>query len=298
MLAAMTASPAAPSFGGSSFYNYCTLGNCAPLRYGHVGLRSAGYGCSWFGAYSGGYGACCGIFGTNYGCGYGYRPNYGCGCGCGGVGFYIPSVPLYGCGYGSCYGTCLGHAWGATDSYSSAYGAGYSGFGAYGNYGQYGMVNDLPLLSAPYVEHYYNSQTTPLNGMTDRVPDYRPEDRLRDPRNENPGINPRDPRLSPPPVGPRVTPVMPPKSSPDMVRATITLEVPADARVTVDGHALTSTGTTRSFRTPKLDASRDYFYTVRVVSGDLDESRKVMVKPGESVAARFTTPSADRLAGR
>ena len=103
---------------GGSWYNYCTLDSCHPIRYGWKS-----YGCVLntpihvpYGCYGGCGGGC-------YGCYGGWNRGYGC----------------YGAG---CYGYGIGYWHDA-----ASYGAGYHGFGAYGNFGNgvtaYGVNNGV-----------------------------------------------------------------------------------------------------------------------------------------------------------
>jgi uncharacterized protein (TIGR03000 family) len=70
--------------------------------------------------------------------------------------------------------------------------------------------------------------------------------------------------------------------------AVINATVPADAQVWIDGTATTQTGTQRVFTSPPLATGKTYSYQVRVVSGDRDDTRKVVVQAGQRVAVNFT----------
>jgi uncharacterized protein (TIGR03000 family) len=162
-----------------------------------------------------------------------------------------------------------------------SHGVGYSGFGGYGNFGYYAAV---PMQHRP---------TT-----ADLPPFPRPEYR-------RPGALPTGPAPMPEiPMG--ATPAKPkadPKKSDekkDKVRlhddrpapATIVLSVPAGATVTVEGHALQSTGDERTFRTPPLDLDQSYAYTIRAtlpVAGgrELAQTLEVRVTAGQTTRASF-----------
>lgn len=66
--------------------------------------------------------------------------------------------------------------------------------------------------------------------------------------------------------------------------AYITLNVPADAKVTIDGAATTSTSSVRVFSTPELAPGAVYYYTIRaevVRDGQtLSATEKVAVEAG------------------
>jgi uncharacterized protein (TIGR03000 family) len=47
-------------------------------------------------------------------------------------------------------------------------------------------------------------------------------------------------------------------------RAQVEVKLPADARLFVDGRALSATGTARWFQTPALETGREFYYTVKV----------------------------------
>lgn len=83
--------------------------------------------------------------------------------------------------------------------------------------------------------------------------------------------------------------------------ATLTVELPADARLTIHGHPTTSTGPRRTFTSPVLEAGRDYVYTItaevnrdgksQTFTRDVtiragEESRVTLDAPGTAVAAR------------
>jgi uncharacterized protein (TIGR03000 family) len=84
---------------------------------------------------------------------------------------------------------------------------------------------------------------------------------------------------SPPPVPPEQT-------------AQITIVVPADADVFVDGAATTQTGTQRVFVTPQLEPGT-YSYTIRAVwtedGRSVEKTRKVSFQAGSQVRVDFTS---------
>jgi uncharacterized protein (TIGR03000 family) len=94
------------------------------------------------------------------------------------------------------------------------------------------------------------------------------------------------------PVAPAVpaAPVTPAK--PAAAPATITVSLPADAKLFVDDAATTSTSETRTFTSPELNAGKDYHYTIKaeiVRQGQkLTASERVTVRAGEETKVSFT----------
>jgi len=310
--------------GGGSWYNWCTLDNCLPTRYGSVGLRSPGCGSSWWqtsrpmGGYCGhgGYGSIYTGYNTGYGCGScGGCHSYGCWGGCGGW-----QYPLYSgsCTGASCYGTCFGHAWGQTDTYHPGVGAGYAGFGGYGNYGAYGMIPapvEPNIYSTPSAYSYpplmipsgtpstqMNNLPPIINPMLSPAP-IVPMNPLTPPVPSGSGFSGGFPSTSPEPYSPLIEPkltpepksIVPPEISPKKVSTTpfgtIVVEVPENARVFIDGNPTSAISAVRSFRTPALQADEDFFYTIRVVAEQngrtVEETKKVYIRAGERAAVNF-----------
>jgi uncharacterized protein (TIGR03000 family) len=71
----------------------------------------------------------------------------------------------------------------------------------------------------------------------------------------------------------------------------VTVKLPADARLFVDGVSYPSTSATRSFETPRIEPGRRYSYELRAeVVRDgrtLSESRRVVVEAGKEVNVEF-----------
>jgi uncharacterized protein (TIGR03000 family) len=67
--------------------------------------------------------------------------------------------------------------------------------------------------------------------------------------------------------------------------ATIVINVPADAKITIDDNPTRSTETVRRFVTPALETGKDFYYTVKaelVVDGQSQtETKRVMVRAGQ-----------------
>jgi uncharacterized protein (TIGR03000 family) len=74
--------------------------------------------------------------------------------------------------------------------------------------------------------------------------------------------------------------------------AKITVKLPADARLYVDGTLCPLTSELRTFTTPELDAGQKYYYTLKaevVRGGETRTSRKrVIVEAGKDVTVEFT----------
>jgi uncharacterized protein (TIGR03000 family) len=74
--------------------------------------------------------------------------------------------------------------------------------------------------------------------------------------------------------------------------ATVVINLPADARLTFNGVPAAATGATRTFKTPVLEAGREYEYnlTAEVLEGGMIRTAKkrVVVRPGERVEVTLT----------
>jgi uncharacterized protein (TIGR03000 family) len=73
--------------------------------------------------------------------------------------------------------------------------------------------------------------------------------------------------------------------------AHLTLELPADAKLFVDGAATKGTGPARQFHTPALPAGQSFFYEFRAeveVNGQVVvEEKKVVVRAGDTLTEAF-----------
>lgn len=268
LMAAMSTAPEVEGFGGS-WYNYCTLDSCHPIRYGwksygcvlHTPIHVP-YGC---------YGGCYGCGGSCYGYGGWNRGCYGAGC--------------YGYGVGYWYD-------------ASSYGAGYHGFGGYGNFGNFGAYSLYPsgasTLSLPTTSGAGSITTPPPSSGAVPTP--------------NPGIGgPGGASVLPSPFDPvirqkEIRNVQP--SDKEMVTANIVVEVPENAEVYIDGNKMKSTAGRRVFKTPAIEKGQDYYYNVRVVFDDngkrVEDTQRVTVRGGEETAASFAhlKRNGPALAGR
>ena len=73
--------------------------------------------------------------------------------------------------------------------------------------------------------------------------------------------------------------------------ANITIELPATAKLFVDGQAVAGNGTTRQFHTPELPRGENFFYEMKaevVVDGQVVvQNLKVVVRGGETIQRTF-----------
>ena len=73
--------------------------------------------------------------------------------------------------------------------------------------------------------------------------------------------------------------------------ANITIELPATAKLFVDGQAVAGNGTTRQFHTPELPKGENFFYEMKaeiVVDGQVVvQNLKVVVRGGETIQRTF-----------
>lgn len=257
LMTAMVAGPDASAFG-----KRMAGGGCC-------GGVVASYGCCGGAPVSAG---CCGGYATSCTgcCGGGYAAScHGC-CG-GGGGFlshhkakkaarYAGSCTGSGCG-GSCWGSCYG-SW-AGEGYG--YGSGCGGGGCGGVI--LGTTYDVPGV-------IYNTPMTTTPMMT--VP------------------------MTPTPApAPSVIPTPKPSTTTDKEKsgsmlptpAQLTIELPAGAKLLVDGQPTRGTGPTRQFHTPVLPLGEAFFYEMRaevMVNGKLEvEEKRVVVRAGDSFTESF-----------
>jgi len=65
--------------------------------------------------------------------------------------------------------------------------------------------------------------------------------------------------------------------------ATIVVSLPAEARLTIDDNATTSTSERRVFVSPTLDAGQEYYYTLKAELNGQTKTERVTVRAGEEV---------------
>jgi uncharacterized protein (TIGR03000 family) len=77
---------------------------------------------------------------------------------------------------------------------------------------------------------------------------------------------------------------------------TLVIDLPADAKLTIEDQPMTSTSATRTFTSPALEFGKNYTYTLKaeiVREGKtLSTTREVKVKAGEDVRVSLDIPSA------
>jgi uncharacterized protein (TIGR03000 family) len=90
------------------------------------------------------------------------------------------------------------------------------------------------------------------------------------------------------------------KTALEPASATVVVRLPADAKLYVDGVACPLTSEERTFKTPRLQPGRQYYYTIRaelVRDGEpVVDSRRVLVSAGKRAEVDFgelATVSAD-----
>jgi uncharacterized protein (TIGR03000 family) len=233
-----------------------TVGSSTPAFGHHRGCYSS---CSCSGCYGG---SCYGSWGGGWGC-------HGCYGGWGGAG--------YGWGYGGGYSGCYG-------CYGGGYGYGnYGGFqgvlvcngcyGCYGGYSCYGIPNPAAQQVAPPAV---------------QVP-------MAPPMPAPPAPAPTKSSAAPsaPPMIINPTPAAPTEAK---VRTKVIIELPEDARLFVDGHAMRTKSSRRIFQTPELSVHSTYYYDLRIElerNGKLHvENQRIVVRPGSDVVASFRDPNA------
>jgi uncharacterized protein (TIGR03000 family) len=211
--------------------------------------------------------SCCGCYGSCYGCS---GSCYGChGCWSSGWGCWSSGYSCYGScygGWGSCYGChgCYGsysYYTGCAGCYGSCYGSVGAYSGCYGCYGGYGYSDYAPVQVYP--------SAAPVVA----------------------------PSAGPAPEAPREEPLPAPKKEEEKkgtlapTRAKLTVELPPDARLYIDGRLMKTSSGRRSFATPTLQPGQLYFYEVRAeVTRDgktSSDARRVIVRAGANVVASF-----------
>jgi uncharacterized protein (TIGR03000 family) len=175
----------------------------------------------------------------------------------------------YGNGYGYAFGACHG-CWGGFHSYSNCWG-GYSCCGSgypwdWSSYGCNGCWGTYGEMSSPYF--------------------------VQPP----PGVKQGEP--IPPPKKPDDTTKPPESMAP--TRARLIVEVPADAKLFIDDHAMKTSSEHRAYQTPDLEPGQTYYYEVRVeVERDgkmLSETKRVLVRAGQEAHADFSDMAATATA--
>jgi len=83
--------------------------------------------------------------------------------------------------------------------------------------------------------------------------------------------------------------------APSAAPATLVVNLPADAVLTIDGERTASTSAERVFRTPELESGRDFEYTLqaKVVRDGKEKvvTQRVTVRAGEQTSVRLEVPA-------
>jgi len=174
----------------------------------------------------------------------------------------------------NCHGCYGGYSYGCHGGYAYGCGGGCYGGHAYGH--AYGGWSSGGYAGAPGGYGYSSGYFEPSDMQ------YAPGD-IQNPRNERRRDQRRD--------GSRDEE----QESTGPARATITVRLPADARLTIDGEATRSTSDTRSFVTPPLERDKDFHYTLeaRVLRDGkpVTMSKRVTVRAGEETQVSLDASS-------
>lgn len=77
--------------------------------------------------------------------------------------------------------------------------------------------------------------------------------------------------------------------------ATLIVQLPANAQLTIDEAQTTSTSAQRVFQTPALKTGYEYYYTLKaqvVVDGKAETmTQRVAVRPGETITVQMEVPA-------
>jgi uncharacterized protein (TIGR03000 family) len=172
-----------------------------------------------------------------------------------------------------CYGVCSG-CYGAYTSWSyghystfSVYAPAVTCWGTFGCTGCYGCYGGWSCYGAALPHHGYWHEYPP----GEIVPQRKGTEKIEE---------------TPPPKEQKKE-----KKTEEEARAQVTIDVPADAKVYVDGQLMKSTSAKRAFRTPVLVPGQTYFYDVRVEivrdGRTIVENQRVILNPGQAVTASF-----------
>ena len=81
------------------------------------------------------------------------------------------------------------------------------------------------------------------------------------------------------------------RTKPNAAPARLTIDLPADAKLFVDGQLTKGEGTSRNFHTPELPKDQTFFYEIKaevVVDGiPISETKRVLVRAGEVLTESF-----------
>ena len=90
-------------------------------------------------------------------------------------------------------------------------------------------------------------------------------------------------------------------STPRTAPATLVVDLPAGAQLTIDGRTTTSTSSQRRFVTPPLDPNGSYSYTLQATitrdGAPVSMTREVAVRPGQETRVRLDLPATSVASG-
>jgi len=188
-------------------------------------------------------------------------------CGCWG-GYGCACYGCYGCN--GCYGGYGCHGW--RGACHGCYG-GYGGYGCYGCYGGcmgcYGGYGCYGCYGGGYSCSCYGGiYVAPMDKTDKKSPEQGPEPKKKKKEGDS-----------------------------DETRARLIVQLPADAKLFIDGNLMKSTSEKRTFITPVLRPEQTYFYDLRAeVVRDgrtVASTQRVILRPGQAIQASFPNlPSA------
>jgi len=231
-----------------------------------AGPETTAFGGKWrscYGCYGGCYSACYGCYGGCYSACHGCCGGYYTSChGCFGGFFHKHKARCFGC-FGGCYSACFG-CYGSCYGYAACYGCYGSCYGCTGCFG-IPYVGGIVIDPAPIPP----AQPVPPAQPTPAEP-AKPETKT----SYFPSI--------PGTENPRGT----------SAAAHLSLELPADAILYVDGQKIPGTGTLRKFHTPELPLGKAFFYELRaeiLLDGKLEvEEARIIVRAGDQLNRSFS----------
>lgn len=292
LMAALTASPDAPNFG----YGH---GGCCGGCTGTVVAVGCG-GCSG-GCYSSCYGGCHSIFPLFPRFRARLAGVFGCHSSCHGS--------CTGSCYGSCFGSCTGSCFGScTGSCMGSCHGSCFGSGPVVNpinpatacYGSPLFYNSTGVFSGPTVYGYPIYSPTSFgygscfgSGPVYYGPDFHQGGHYAPPLNDSSILEGQSRRDV---VVPTITidntkEFRGAEAKPAATPARLTVELPADAKLYVDGALITGDAAVRNFHTPALPPGRTFYYDLKaelVVGGEtVTEEKRVLVKAGDALSQSF-----------
>jgi len=266
MLAAMTAAPETPEFGGLFGHGHKQSYSCN----GCTGYAPS-YGCGGGYAQTTWGGGCCGGGGHSF---LGLRSMFhGHKSGCCGGGY---AQSNYTWGGGCCGGYGHGYAEHAIPTYYYQGGGctGCTGYVPYG--GGYGVPQSIGGVAVPAGHEHYPAVPGTAVPLTPAIP-----------------VVPVVPVV---PVKPTAAEAPEAVGSVPATRAQVVVTVPANAKLYADGRPTALTGASRNFLTPELTAGRDFQYTLQIeytVDGQTQSAAKqVVVRAGHRTTVDLTAADA------